>query len=138
MSSYRVLTLSGSDPGLAPYRAMIYSDFMKSLRYGNEWFKAIDSRSYFTAYRSFIDSLLNQRDAVVNLACLSDDLDNCIGWAFYGGEKLHYAFVKKDYRKQGIARSLTPRPFTRVTHLTRIGKSIWEHHFPTVLFDPFT
>lgn len=138
MSSYRVITLSGSDPALSPYRSMLYSDFLKSLRYGNDWFKEIDSKTFFTVYRGFIDAILNRVDTVVKLAVLSDDLDNCLGWSLYEGPKLHYVFVKKDYRKKGIANALLWKEFSQITHLTKTGKAIWHTKHPSVRFDPFT
>lgn len=137
MSSYRILTFSGSDPAIAPYRPMIYSDFMRSLRYGNAWYKLIDPSAYYPVYRAVIDQLLARRNAQVRLACLSDDLDTCLGWSLTEGDCLHYVFVKLHQRRQGIGAALVPDPVQRVSHLTKIGQAIREKHLPQVIFNPF-
>lgn len=137
MSSYRVVSFSGQDPALEPYKAMIYSDFMKSLRYGNDWYALIDSKSYFSIYKRLIDEYFSNPHCVVKLACLTEDLDTCLGWSIAQNEKLHYCFVKKDQRGQGIGESLIPEHFSQVTHLTKIGQAIRKYKFPEVIFNPF-
>lgn len=137
MSTYKILTYAGHDPAIKPYRSMIYSDFMRSLRFGNEWYKLIDSDCYYAVYKQIIDRLLLRDDTVVKLAVLSDDLDNCLGWSLSEGITLHYVFVKKDLRHQGIGAELMSSPFKQVTHLTKIGQSIRKNKFPTTKFNPF-
>ena len=116
---------------------MIYSDFMKSLRYGNPWYKLIDSDCYFGVYPKLIDGLLARANSLVRLACLSDQLDTCLGWSLSEGDKLHYVFVKLDQRNQGIGQSLIPKDFLQVTHLTQVGQAIREAKFPETIFNPF-
>ncbi len=135
--SYRVLARSGHDPELKSYKSMIYSDFMKSLRFGNDWYSLIDSDRYYAVYTHIIDQLLSRRDSIVRLAVLEDDLDVCLGWSLSENKKLHYVYVKEDYRCQGIGASLMPDKFDTVTHLTKIGQSIRKKKFPNAIFDPF-
>ncbi len=137
MSSYKILSLSGSDPALRSYEAMIYSDFLKSLRYGNEWYSLIDSDRYFGVYKQVIASLLKRPLSNVRLAVLTDDPDTCLGWSLSEGKSLHYVFVKKDTRLQGIATELLPKNFTQVTHLTKAGRAIWCNKYQNAIFDPF-
>lgn len=138
MSAYKVVSLSGHDPALASYRNMIYSDFLKSLRFGNEWYRLIDSDRYYRVYHKIIDQLLERTDSQVHLALLADEPDVCLGWSLFENQKLHYVFVKGPYRKQGIGSSLIPKLFNEVTHLTKIGQAIRLSKFNDVIFDPFT
>lgn len=137
MSSYRILTYSGMDPALDSYKDMIYSDFMKTLKYGNEWYALIDRGSYFKAYERLIGLLFRQMECEVKLAVLSEDHDVCLGWSMYEGPRLHYVYVKKDMRKKGIGWDLFPKGIQSFTHLTTIGKSIWKNKLPGVIFNPF-
>lgn len=137
MSSYKILTLSGSDDALNPYRSMIYSDFLKSLRFGNEWYGLIDSDSYYLAYGKVLTHLLYQPGSKVMLAVLTDEPDTCLGWSLSNDKKFHYCFVKSDQRCKGIGRSLMPKTFDQVTHLTRIGQAIRKSKFSDIVFNPF-
>lgn len=137
MSSYSVVILSGCDPMVRNYRPMIYSDWMKSLRFGNDWYKMIDSDAYYSIYEQIIDKLLCRENATVRLALMTDDLDLCCGWSLSEGSTLHYMFVKKDGRNQGIGTSLMPKDLTHVSHLTKIGQAIRKSKYPDVIFNPF-
>lgn len=137
MNSYRIIHYSGHDPVLKNYLSMIYSDFMRSLRFGNGWYRLIDSDRYYSMYKQIIDHLLAKKESVIRLAVLSDDLDVCLGWSLSEGPRIHYVFVKKPYRKQGIGTALMPLTFEMITHLTTIGQNIREKKFSHVKFDPF-
>lgn len=137
MSGYRVIHYPGTDPSLNSYKAMIYSDWMKSLRFGNDWFKLIDSDRYYRGYGAIIRQLMAKPETMVRLAVLVDDPDTCLGWVIHEGGTLHYAFVKKDFRRQGIAKALLPKSIARITHLTKIGQAIRRAKFHDTVFDPF-
>lgn len=53
-----------------------------------------------------VRAILARPDSVLRVACLPDDEDAIIGWAAIEGSKLHYVYVRKEARKQGIARLL--------------------------------
>jgi len=116
---------------------MIFKDFKRSLRHSNEWFGLIDKKIYYKVYQSVIESLLSRPESAVRLAVLADDLDNCLGWSLSESKKLHYVYVKEDFRNIGIAKSLLPKEFDQITHLTKAGQSIWQSKFPNVIFNPF-
>lgn len=134
--SYKILKFKALDLP-EQYSAMIYSRFLRSLRNGNQYFKLIDRKTYFTIYRSYIATLLTRPRAAVRLAVLSDDFDVVLGFSITEPEKLHYVHVNTDYRKAGIGSSLTPDPFNTFTHLTNISASIWSSKFPEAIFNPF-
>jgi len=135
-SSYKILKFKGSELP-EQYRAMIYSKFLRSLRYGNEMFKLIDQEPYFKNYHSYIAALLRRPESIVKIAVLSDDSDVALGWALLEPNKLHYIYVNKDNRHIGIGKTLASEPFEVFSHITTIGLSIWPKMFPKAKFDPF-
>lgn len=138
MSGYRIMVLSGSDPALEPYKPMIYSDWLNSLRYLNDWFREIEQNIYFSTYHKIIEALLSRSESSVSLAVLEDDSDNCLGWSLCEGTTLHYVFVKRDFRGQGICRRLAPLEIEKITHLTKPGRAIWFAKCPNAHFNPFS
>lgn len=129
--------MAATDPRLLPYKNLIFSHFLHSLRAGNPWFQAIDTGAYYTAYHRLIEQLLSRPDCTVRIAVLTDDPDVALGWSLSRPNVLDYVFVKRDQRKQGIGRALLPEFFTSVTHLTSLGEMLKERLFPLVKFDPF-
>src|ERR1700677_3250936 len=57
------------------YRNMVYSKWMRQLRFGNEYFKLIDSQAYYEIYHKLIDVYLSRPNAVLRLAVLTDEPD---------------------------------------------------------------
>jgi len=56
-----------------------------------------------------VRAILARPDSVLRVACLPDDSDAILGWSVISGDEphtLHYVYVRKDARKQGIARLL--------------------------------
>jgi hypothetical protein len=129
------------------YRNLVYSTWLRSLRFGNEYFKLISSDAYYSNYDVYIKSLTNRPNSTLKLAVLSDNHDVVLGWSLTEGTTLHYVHVQKDVRKNGIARSLMPANINTITHLTTVGATIWASHCiskpsdtsnkPVVIFNPF-
>lgn len=119
------------------YKALVFSRFLRSLRFGNDYFKMIDSDPYYEIYHKYLSVLLNRPQTRVKLAVLSDDHENVLGFAITEPKKLHYCHVYKDYRRSGIAKTLCQESFEIITHITNVGASIWNNKFPKVRFNPF-
>lgn len=119
------------------YRNMILAKWLRTLRFGNDFFRLIDSDAYFESYQKYIKNLMNRSQCIIRLAVLTDDPDVCLGFSVSEPEVLHYLWVHKDNRKIGIGTSLVQFPFKYLTHLTTAGISIWNKHFKDVKFDPF-
>lgn len=117
------------------YRNLIIGPFLNSLRYGNDLFKLIDKESYYLNYARYVEHLLQRPKAIVKLSVLSDD--TTLGWSLVEDKTVHYVWVKKELRRQGIAKSLLPKEFTTISHITNKGINIWINKFPHVRFDPF-
>lgn len=120
-------------------RNLILSRWLRSLRFGNDYFKLISPASYYANYDDFIQRLLAH--AWVRLAVLADDRDVVLGFSVYRhtleGGILDYVHVHKDQRRQGIARRLVPDATHTITHLTRTGLTLWGSKRPEWKFDPF-
>lgn len=112
--------------------AFIYSTWLRGLYYGNPWFREIDQETFFSKYHGVIENVLSK--ASVDVACLEEDPDTVLGYVVYRGPILDWVFVKKSFRKFGIARKLAPKNITTVSHLTKIGKAAKSDEWK---FDPF-
>lgn len=120
----RILTLAPSDPLIKNFEAFLFTTYLKSYRFGNEYCNEIAKEVYFpTHHKRFLD-LLGRPDAILKLAVLTEDPDIIIGWALIEPTVLHYVFVKGsiEARKLGIASLLIPKDTKTVTHLTKTGK----------------
>lgn len=119
------------------YRNLIFSKWMRSFRYGNDYIKLINSDDYFAAYEIYITSLLNKPNSTLRLAVLSEDKDVVLGWSLIDGETLHYVYVQNEQRNKGIAKFLVPVSIKTITHVTKSGLAIWNKKIPFAKFNPF-
>jgi GNAT superfamily N-acetyltransferase len=135
-ASYKVIRFSG--PLLpARYQNMVFSKWLRSLRFGNDYFKLIESAAYYSSYHRYLEAILASTDSTVALAVLVDDVDVVLGFAVYRGPVLDYVHVQRDYRRNGIARALVSHPLLAITHITKPGMAIWAAKLKDVVFNPF-
>jgi hypothetical protein len=100
----------------------LLSTMLKGLFYGSKFWAEVDQEAYFKNMEIFIKQLMLK--STVKVACLGDDPDVILGWSMNDSSVLHFIFVKKSYRKLGIAKLLYPEGITTVSHLTDTGNSI--------------
>jgi hypothetical protein len=133
-TSYRIVTYRSKDlpQDLKP---KIFSNFLTSLRYGNDYFKIIDKENYFTNYTKYINILLNNPNVVLKFAMLKDD--TVLGWSMSEGRRLHYVWVSKDQQRSRIGISLIPIDIESFTHITNKAINFWLKNFPNARFEPF-
>ena len=134
-TSYDIIAFQGNKLP-SNYHNLIYSRWLRSLRFGNDYYKLIDSKAYYDSYQKHVAYLIHHPEAVVKLAVLSDDHDIVLGFSVSRNYILDYVHVHKDQRRQGIGTSLVPKDITVVTHLTKTALLIWPKH-PNVTFNPF-
>jgi GNAT superfamily N-acetyltransferase len=120
------------------YRNMIFSKWLRSLRYGNDYFKLINSDDYYETYNKVIVNILKNPSAVVRIAVLTDAPDVVLGWSVHRGPILDFVHVHKDMRKQGIGTALLPKDITNITHVTKTGIAVWASKYPQFIFNPFS
>jgi len=135
VTTFKVLTFKAHVP--KSYESLIFSTWLNSLRYGNEYFKLIEAEPYFKAYSAYITQILSRPNTRVRIAVLTDEPDTALGWAIDEGEVLHYIFVKKDLRRNGIGNALLSKNIKTFSHLTTQGLKLWNLKDPKLKFNPF-
>lgn len=119
------------------YRPMIFSKWLKSLRYGNPFFKDMDSKAYYDTFHEVIERILAAPKTLVTLAVLTDDNDIVLGFCVSRVPVLEYVHVHRDQRMQGIAKNIMPNEITHFTHMTKMGRILWQKKHKEWKFNPF-
>lgn len=114
----------------------IFSSWLKSLRWGNSYFQAIEQDSYFKGQHRAIERVLGDPKTTVKVACLSDASEVLVGYSVYTGDVLHFVYVKEDWRGISLAKDLVPKNIKTVSNFTRVGLSILRKH-PGVIINPY-
>ena len=116
---------------------LIYTTFLKSLFYDDSWFSLIPKNEFMKNYHKVIEGILSNSNNKVNIACLKDDPNTILGYAILSKDETlcHFVFVKKVFRKDGIAKLLVKDKVKTVTHLTKAGLSLLKKKQLT--FNPF-
>jgi GNAT superfamily N-acetyltransferase len=136
VSSYTILNYEG-DHLPDQYRALVFSKWLRSNRFGNDYMKLIDSDCYYKAYHNYIELLLRDPSMNIRLAVLSDAPDVVLGFCAFRQNCIDFVHIQKDFRKQGIGTALLP-PFSNTfSHLTKMAMSIWASKYPNWTFNPF-
>ena len=131
---YRLVAYYGAT--LPPeFKNLVIAPFLNSLRYGNDLYKLIDKDAYYFSYSKYIESLLQRPHSIVKLAILNDM--TVLGWCLMENKVVHYIWIKKEVRRQGIGQALLPKTFDTISHITNKGINIWVNHYPNVKFNPF-
>lgn len=109
--------------------------FLKGLYLGDSWFSVMPKRLFFNNYAPIVEALITKN--VVQVACLTEDPDTIVGYSIISPdlETLHWAYVKKPWRGNGIGRVLMPASATTFTHLTKLGKALLDKR--NAVFNPF-
>lgn len=114
----------------------ILATWLKGLRYGNSYFKSIESKAYFFNYEKLIKSLLETPKTIIKIACLKDDPGVILGYSVSEPGRLHFVFVKKAWRTIGIGKSLVSQDLKVISHITDMGRNILQK-YPEVTLNPF-
>lgn len=136
--TYTILSMKATELPEA-YRPVIFSKWLRSLRFGNELFKKVDSDEYYANYQKYLENLLAKPDSLVRLAVLTDDKDVVLGFSVSREDVLDYVHVHTDHRRQGIGKAVIPKHFTTFTHLTFTATDIWRKNmkYRQLKFNPF-
>lgn len=136
MSTYSVIAYPAKDLP-KEYLPLIFSKWLRSLRYGNDYFKLIDPDIFYETYHKHLELILAKPCVTVRLAALTEDRDVVLGFSVSRGNILDYVHVHKDYRHLGIGRHLISPDIDTITHLTRTAVPIWANKFGHWKFNPF-
>jgi len=99
---------------------LIYATWLKATYYGNNWFKQIKEEIFFNNYKKIIAHRLANN--VVTVCCSEKDPDVVFGYSVSGPGVLHWVYVKKAWRRAGIAKNLIPQDCKEITSITKMGK----------------
>lgn len=103
-----------SEVTIRPFKStdanLIYSTWLRNYFHSSAFAKKISSDVFFKYHQLIVERILSRSKDHVLIACLPDAPDVIVGYLVY--EKLpqdlviHYCYVKKAFRKLGIAKSL--------------------------------
>lgn len=122
MNSYRVW-IPAKDK-IDPYFNMLISKWLRSLRYGNRYFKLIDPSCYWANYNDYLCGIILGPNTRIRLATLSEDDDVVLGFSVCRERCLDYVWVHNVQRLQGIAKALVPIDIDSYSHITTVGERI--------------
>jgi hypothetical protein len=125
-SSYRIIRIPAHQlPD--KYEGYFFSKFLRSQKFQNPLFKLCDDRAFFENYPKYIRTLLARPNAIISFAIVLDPSigDAIIGFSLTELNILHYVYVDKYQRRQGIAKALCNKPFDTITHVTNTGLTIF-------------
>lgn len=119
------------------YHNLILSKWLRTFRHGNDFIRLIDSNTYYSVYKIYINRILNQLQTSICIAALSDDPDVVLGFSVSRPHILDYVYVHKDMRRLGIGSKLIPTGINCFTHLTKTWLTIWNDKYKALNFNPF-
>lgn len=137
MSSYKILSLKSFDLSSGDVKSFVYSKWLRSLRYENDFFKLVAAEAYWEAYQHYLDVLLSKPESMLRLAVLDDEPDVILGFSVTRANILDYVYVHKHQRRLGIGAKLVPEDIDTITHLTKTGLAIWGTKRQSWKFNPF-
>ncbi len=135
-STYSIITFSATALP-KEYLGLVFSKWLKSLRYGNELYKLIEPQAYWPIYHKYLEKIMGAQDAIVRLAVLTDDKDVVLGFSVSRGIILDYVYVHRDHRALGIGSHLIPKDIKHFTHVTKMGILLWRQKYRSWTFNPF-
>lgn len=115
---------------------LILSTWLKGNYFGNAYFLQVPSEVYYKEYAKHIIRVLGQSNVIIQVACDKKDRSWIVGFAVVEAHALHWVYVKKDYRCNGVATLLLRGQEIKSTKsTTKVGKAITE--YKRLTFNPF-
>jgi GNAT superfamily N-acetyltransferase len=123
----------------------IYSTWLNNYRSDSEIGKSIKKSIYFAEYYGVLDAIFECKQTKVLIACLPEETNVILGFLVGADKILHYIFVKEDFRRNGIGRSLFENCFPegggavefthRTTSTHRLAEKLSLTYNPFLLFE---
>lgn len=128
-----------------PDLAFLYDSWLESYR-RSDFARRVKKENYFVWHRLMIDQALKRPSTTVYVANYKGEEDVILGYMvteLLNGERriVHYAYVKKPFRRQGLASLLfqvaeVQSPFI-ITHWTWDADPIIESKISKITYDPY-
>jgi len=123
--------------------AFFFNALLQHYKHSSPHSKLIPDRYYYTEHKKLIDRQFQKPGAVLKVASLAEDPTIVFGFIWANKEELtiHYCYVKKAFRRLGIAKLLFNTLFKKddeifYTHLTYDGGFI-THSKGNFNFNPY-
>lgn len=121
-----------------------FSSTLQSHYYSSSTNRHILPSVYYPQHKTVLEQLLRRPQIMLVIAALADSPEVIVGYALAEGSgTLHYVYVKKAFRRFGMAKSLMEAlrvDFNDldVTHWTADASEIWRtKRWPNVRFNPY-
>jgi hypothetical protein len=125
-------------PGPEHDENFVFSTALDGLYYGDSWFSKIKKAIFYNYYRKILQGIIAKPSTQIRIACIKDDPTEIKGYVILtnNAKAIMWIFVKRDWRKNGIARALVPDTVTEVSNLTHLGEILIKK-YPQLSFNPF-
>lgn len=125
--------------------AFIYSSWLNTYKHDSYFAKRIKPYVFFKGHRQILNHILFKPIVKALIAHPKDEPDTITGYLIYERHEkpvVHFVFVKKEFQKLGIARTLfdaaeiDPQDFT-FTHWTMPVNDLIQK-YPNIIYDPYS
>lgn len=99
---------------------------LRGLYYGDSVFSHMRKQTFMNNYHTIVSRLVDNNRGTIKISALNEDPSVILGYSVLSSDyrALYFIFVKKSWRKIGIAKDLVPDTIKYVTHLTAVGAAI--------------
>lgn len=119
-------------------KPFIMATLLRGVYFGDPYYTRMPKDRFMRAYKVLAEAAVDNKLVNIKVACLKEDHDVIIGYSILSKDyqAIVWAFVKKNWRKRGIGRTLVPQHPSVCTHLTITGEKLL-NKYPGLVFDPF-
>lgn len=132
---------------LQPDADFIYSSWLNSYKNDSSFARKIARSVFFKWHKKIVELILNRPTTKVMIACFEETPEVILGYLVYERQTdlpvVHFAYVKKDYRQQGIANTLLKSQNLDLNQclFSHWTDSIYDFKFkekyPKMMYDPY-
>lgn len=129
--------------GLPSDRNFIFKTILQHYRHASPHNKDIPDNIYYDCHHLLISKVMRQPGNIVRVAALKEDPEVLFGflWGNIDPETVHYVYVKKAFRRMGMARMMYESLFdddadVYITHWTREAAFLYEKN-DNLVFNPY-
>jgi hypothetical protein len=124
--------------------AFIFATWLRSYRHSSDFAKPISNSVFFPLHHAVIQRILDRSSTRVSVACSSSSPDTVLGYLVtedFVRPVIHFAYVKRDFRRQGILTLLLKEAGLEpnrcfYTHRTHTA-SHFEKLYPGLSYNPY-
>ena len=148
-SNVQAVATQGADfdirTALPADRSFILATWLNGHRHGSAFASRLTNETYFPNHHAVVEAILGAPDTKVFVACHPEDQDVIFGYLVTeGGSAIHWAHVKREFRRAGLLRSLIaasafPSDLKGIeySHDSRLYRQHLEARFPEAGFNPY-